>query len=260
MTNDKLGPDRRNERIKIGNNSCSICIRQELRRICKSDSFEAQYERLKKVPFVVKDNAIRDIIKARAAHFAKLKKRRQTNPSATLQCQFKFRSRKDRQESLLFSKRDWGRKSGDYFDLGFTKERLKSSETLPEKLETDTRLVRTRLGEYYLCVVQQVASKQVPKQSETQAPVSTHGVVSLDPGVRTFQTCYSPDGLVTEWGEADMTKVFKYCYETDRLQKRIRRAKGNSSKKYRMRKALYRLYKRVRNLLDEVHKKLSKWL
>ena len=57
-----------------------------------------------------------------------------------------------------------------------------------------------------------------------------------------------------------MTKVFKYCYETDRLQKRIRRAKGNSSKKYRMRKALYRLYKRVRNLVDEVHKKLSKWL
>ena len=66
--------------VRVVYNKCVEVIREkpetllhELRRICKSDSFNAQYERLEKVPSEVKDNAIRDIIKARAAHFAKLK-------------------------------------------------------------------------------------------------------------------------------------------------------------------------------------------
>ncbi len=86
-----------------------------------------------------------------------------------------------------------------------------------------------------------------------------HGVVSLDPGVRTFQTCFDTDGLIAEWGEADMTKLFQDCYAADRLQKRISNTKGNSTKKHRRRMAWHRLQK-IRNKVKEVHKKLSTWL
>jgi len=80
---------------------------------------------------------------------------------------------------------------------------MKSSEPLPEKLEAACRVVRERDGKFYVCL-----TSQVKKRSESQAPVSTHGVVALDPGVRTFQMCYDADGLVTEWGKVDWTSCF----------------------------------------------------
>lgn len=52
-----------------------------------------------------------------------------------------------------------------------------------------------RLGEFYLCI-----PKPLELRTENQGPfiVSEEQrrtrLVSLDPGVRTFMTCYSPDG------------------------------------------------------------------
>jgi transposase len=122
-------------------------------------------------------------------------------------------------------------------------------------LEATCRFIRDRLGHYYVCLVRQVAIR-----SENQAPTSPQGVVALDPGVRTFQTCYDADGLVAEWGEADMERLFKDCYAADRLQKRIKETKGNSTKRYKRRMAWHRLLQRIRHKVDEVHKKLSAWL
>jgi len=89
--------------------------------------------------------------------------------------------------------------------------------------------------------------------------VSTHGVVALDPGVRTFQTCYDADSRVTEWGKTDTDKLFRDCFAADRLQKRIAGTNGQSGKKYH-RRAWRRLLQRIRNRVDEVHKKLASWL
>jgi putative transposase len=78
--------------------------------------------------------------------------------------------------------------------------------------------------------------------------------------VRTFQTCYDADGLVTEWGESDMNTLFQNCYAADRLQGRIDATKGHSTKKHRRRLAWYRLLQGIRDKISEVHKKLATWL
>ncbi len=175
------------------------------------------------------------------------------DPAARLACKFKFRSKRDSQQSLEIRVRDWGRSCGMHSKL-FDQGVLKGAEELPKELEATCRLVRDRLKRYYICLVRQVAIR-----SENQAPKSTHGVVSLDPGVRTFQTCFDADGLVAEWGES-MTKLFQDCYAADRLQKRISNTKGNSIKKHRLHMAWHRLLETICNMVNEVHKKLSTWL
>ncbi|MCP3663106.1 MAG: transposase, partial [Gammaproteobacteria bacterium] len=225
-----------------------------LRARTKSDEMLAQHPWLADSPEDVRDGALQDLTKAQSVHFAKLRKLRDVDPAARLACKFKFQSKRDSQQSIEIRARDWGRSRGMYSKL-FGQGVLKWAEELPKELKATCRLVRDRLGRYYICLVRQVAIR-----SENQAPKSTHGVVYLDPGVRTFQTCFDADGLIAEWGEADMTKLFQHCYAADRLQKRISNTKGNSTKKHRRRMAWHRLLQKIRNKVNEVHKKLSTWL
>ncbi len=78
--------------------------------------------------------------------------------------------------------RDWGRTRGVYSSL-FGADKIRSSEQIPESLETEFRVVVHRLGHYVLCI-----PRSIPIRSDNQAPKSGEGVVSLDPGIRTFQT------------------------------------------------------------------------
>ena len=66
---------------------------------------------------------------------------------------------------------------------------------LPETLYSDSRLIRTRLGHYHLCL-----PLTIELRGENQAPKGSacrHSTISLDPGVRTFMTGYDADGAVT---------------------------------------------------------------
>ena len=63
--------------------------------------------------------------------------------------------------------------------------------------------------------------------------------VSMDPGVRTFQTCYSPDGVIIE---SDVG---------DRLQRLAKRADLMRSLKQRRR--LLQLYRKIRDVATDLH-------
>lgn len=228
---------------------------QSLRSQFMSPEFHEnpESEWLKTVPFDLKDNAIRDFDKARKAHFAKIRKVKASNSSATTTCHFKYRSKRDKQQSIVVRGRDWNRTRGMYSDV-LGKNVMNSSEELPEEMEADFRVVLDRLGHYYICIPRQVAI-----WSDDQAPKSHHGTVSMDPGVRTFQTCYDADGLVTEWGAGDMNGIFKDCYVADRLQGRIAKTTEKGKRRGR-RLAWFRKLEQIQNRINEVHKKLSTWL
>src|SRR5690606_14497365 len=84
--------------------------------------------------------------------------------------------------------------------------------------------------------------------------------IALDPGVRTFMTGYSPEGTITEWGSGDMQRIFRLCHTHDKLQSKWSQKEVKHRRRYRLKKAARRIRKKIRNLVDEAHKKLTKWL
>ena len=175
----------------------------------------------------------------------------------------KFRSKKARQESIVIRSKDWNSKTdrGKYAFL----HHIKAVESLPPRNDPnyiyyDMRILRTRLNHYYL-----VVPKPLDKKREKQAPsleeeLSGAGVVALDPGVRVFQSSYDPSGLVVEWGKGDITRIGRLCHAYDNLQSRWSRKNVRHRQRYKMKQAGLRIQLKIRNLIDDVHKRMVSWL
>jgi len=156
--------------------------------------------------------------------------------------------------------RQWGKAKESIFSLLF--RHMKSAEPLPEVMQYDFRIVRTRLNEYFMCVL-----KPLEPKSENQRPVFSGeskrrgaGIIALDPGVRTFMTGYDPSGMVYEWGAKDLNRIYRLCHALDDLQSRWSQKDVRHRKRYKLRKAACRIRKKIRNLVYDLHKRLAKWL
>ncbi|CAG8595736.1 1295_t:CDS:2 [Ambispora gerdemannii] len=92
-------------------------------------------------------------------------------------------------------------------------------------------------GEYtFLCKVK--TAEPLPEKPEYgSCLVMTH--IALDPGVHTFMTSYDPNELVVEWGEVNAQLAIKH-------------------KRYKLRRAMLRIQKKIRSLVDDCYHKLSK--
>jgi transposase len=51
----------------------------------------------------------------------------------------------------------------------------------------------------------------------------------------------------------------KLCYRYDKLQSKWPQPEINHRKKYRCKRAGARMQRRIRNLVDDLHKKVTKW-
>ena len=199
------------------------------------------------VPYEVRDAAMVDLCNARNSNFVKKKK----NPAHTFD--IKYRSRKAPQEAIMI--RSYSFKKGVFYPKFWGKEPLRSSEPLPDTVDYDCRLVRTRLNQYYLCIPMPL---EMASDNQARQPKR---IVALDPGVRTFHTAYDPSGAVMEFGKGDMKRIKRICDHMDNLQSRLASNKNLRHKqRYRMRRAWRKMQWRIRNLVDECHKKIVKFL
>ena len=198
-------------------------------------------------PTEVREGAIADFQKAVNANKAKAKK------SATpLAFEMKFKSAKAESDSILISKK----KCAKEVEL-LSKMMGERGKPVDLKWQHDMRLQKTRDGRFYICI-----PKPTVKVSDSQAPPSmwaNDGVVALDPGVRTFVTGFDALGNVFEWGADDVQQLCRLQYHLDKLCKKIRQSRRHRSR-YNMRKAASRLQNRIHQLVDELHRKLCKWL
>ncbi|KAK9339151.1 hypothetical protein V1521DRAFT_428417 [Lipomyces starkeyi] len=107
-------------------------------------------------------------------------------------------------------------------------------------------------GHFYLCVPGPL--------EEVEGPAGVPRVMSLDPGVRTFMTGYSPDGEVLELGMADIGHIYRLCHRMDALQSRWSMKGVEHKKKWRMKRAAAMIRRRIRNLVDDLHCRTAKFL
>lgn len=223
---------------------------------------EATGGRLRDVPYEIRDGSLRDLHKAAKALRAKAKKRGGAGPVV-----YKFRRRKDLTESVALRKRNlncktergsvWPELFGTVGDRSAM--RTERGKRLPGEFLHDTRLFHdTRTNKWYLCIPLKLTAREaLDTQGRSAEPPKTAGVVSIDPGVRTFATCYDPDGVVTKWGN-NCKALGWIARKAARVEGRAKAAKGRSRK--RLHGYAARLRERMRCLASELHHKLALWL
>jgi putative transposase len=142
----------------------------------------------------------------------------------------KFRSRKDSQ-IIKFSVSDY--QNGLYkTKLGF----LKLSESLPKNI-CDASLTLAN-GQYYLNVPYKTILQPADNQGE---------MVALDPGVRTFQTYYSPSSC-GEIGAKCIGRIYRLCQHLDNLMSR------------KLWKPAAKVRTKIKNLVSELHFQAANFL
>ena len=102
----------------------------------------------------------------------------------------------------------------------------------------------------------------LPYKAPKSKNKGTH-VLSTDPGVRTFQTVYCPDGFVMGLGEGSGAKLRRI---KEIINNKTRKLKQNKSKKEHkkrnkaLKRAILKLRKRMENLQTELHNKTCNFL
>jgi len=78
----------------------------------------------------------------------------------------------------------------------------------------------------------ETAHENQVRQFTAEEEAQGSGVVALDPGIRTFQTCYDPSGVVVEFGKNDIGRIYRLCHVMDDLQSRWSQKEVKHRKRY----------------------------
>jgi IS605 OrfB family transposase len=224
---------------------------QELRdKICANENYLVENKWMletredlggrKNSEFDLRDEALRDLMKNMKSSKAKGGK-----------FQLKYKSKKDPCQSLSVLGKKWNKGDKSFYKPIFN-PKIKSSETLPKTLNYDSRLLITQTGKYYLCVPEPLVIKR-----DNQAPQGS--MIFIDPGSKNFITCYDPEGKIITWGKRDVGRLARLFHYKNKLSSKLSKI-TNMNKKKRMKKAVLRMNENIRNLVSDLHKKLSKWL
>jgi putative transposase len=215
---------------------------------------------LKAIPDKVKAGAVADFVNAVKSNRAKQRLR----PSHTFE--MKYRAKKDKLQTILIPKDACDQK------LCFFKRTLgpvmtwrdrssKIGEELCFPVGSDSRLSVDAAGRYHLHVVtgmEDRTTRRCMTRGDSQASVRM-GVVGLDPGVKTFQTFYSPGGMCGKIGKGLDKRIGKLRKHLNDLNARCKAEKSNT-RRARMKKASARMRLKIRNIVDELHWKAASFL
>ena len=222
----------------INKNPDKKFTKKELRKMfINNENYKINNTWMLAIPYNIRDNALNDLL-----HNIETNKIKKTHFN------LKFQSLKEN-NSIKVENRLWN-KNGAFRTI-FNSKLMKCREKLPEKLIYDSRIKCNKLKEYYFCI-----PKPLDKRCENQTPIKS--IIALDPGVRTFQTGYDISGRLIEIGKNDIGILSRLIYYKEKLQSKI--ANTIHKKKRRMNKAFLRINKRIYNLVNDAHRKISKWL
>jgi transposase len=238
-------------------NSCLYYIKQEyiknksnvlsqklLRdKFINNKNYEKENKWMLGIPYDIRDESLRDLLKNYKSNFAKGEV-----------FSINYKSKKCYTESLSVLNKHWNNKNSIYTKL-FTGS-LKAEQKLPNVLKRDCRLKKTKLNEYFICIPKLLTLRN---KETNVCENQVNNVISLDPGVRTFQTGYDPNGYIHNIGTNNIGMLSRLLHYKHKIQSKITKTTGHSSRR-NLKKAMLRISRRIKNLVLDCHKKVALWL
>ena len=124
-----------------------------------------------------------------------------------------------------------------------------------EKVDGAVRITRNRRGQFFMHVPTKVPFTDIPaRKAQAQRTV-----VALDPGVRTFQTTFSPTDGCGEYcaKENGFAAVFKEALKCDETITALRDPRLSKLKHMRLMHHKYCLFDRAHNMVRDLHRKVA---
>lgn len=203
------------------------------------------------VPYDTRQLAIKELITAYVSNFAKIKK-------GTMSSGFevKFKSRKhmtsfafhvDKSALNMASRSIFVRRlKGKEGTLRMSARDIKKFNRIKEV--KDFQIIYEKPDRWYLCL----------PHIKTYETKKTHESVFLDPGIRTFQTFWSPDGLCGKIGKQLAPEINAINHEIDWLKSLMTRV--NAKRRRSMRDKCQRLRNKAKDIITDVHNKAIHFL
>ncbi|UPR01096.1 putative IS605 transposase [Chloropicon primus] len=125
------------------------------------------------------------------------------------------------------------------------------------KIEGAVKITRNRLGQFHMHIPIATPWDRLPPLK----PENKRKVVALDPGVRTFQTSYSPQEGVGEYakGERGFARLFNLCWRIDEIisERKDPKVKLPYLDRRDLKRQQYACMEKLRGLTNELHKKVA---
>lgn len=221
------------------NKDKKLTLKELRKRVINNDNYKEKDQWMLKYEYDLRDEALQDLLKNIKSNLEKGKK-----------FEIKYKRKKDKENSISVLSKKWN-KTKNFYSCVFRPDILKSSENLPTKLIYTSRLMVTPTKKYYLAI-----PKPLKMAGENQA--LKNSMIFLDPGVKNFITGYDPSGKIIIFGERYIGRIARLLHYKKKIQSRI--SKANHKKKINLKKGMLNIFEKIRNLVSEIHKKLTKWL
>jgi putative transposase len=147
---------------------------------------------------------------------------------------------------------------------------VKNLNLFPDTLKNNSKLiVRGKYKKYYNyifehdCIIQKNNYQYfllVPKEKDISYQKANKDIVSLDPGIRSFQTFYTPDGYVGDLGTKDLKDKLKKLTKKLDLKNSLYSKTKNKKKKLQVKKKCSKLRTKIKNIVSNFHWKMTNFL
>lgn len=220
----------------------------------------------KDIPFDTRQGAIRKFVAALSSFFERKKAHPETEMPG-------FLSKKSQRDSVFAVNKKAVTFQGNQlrvFPSRLTsvirvahkdKKRLRKHLEAPDTEACDAEIVRTYTGKWYILLPRKAPSKEPEPMWASQA----YNSVFLDPGGRTFQTFYSPDGVAGKLGD-DFYKGRRMeatLHRADKLMGKAAKLANQTGEGRRRRRIIIRaqaLRTKVRDTVRDLHRKACHFL
>ena len=204
---------------------------------------------LKKVPFDTRQLVLKQLASNFKTNFTLLQRKK------IKFFEMKFKTKKNANQCFFGNK-----KALDIQNLRIFKRRLKNpfkirnrmKKYLSKAIVESDFIIKREKNRYFLCL-------PMSRRNTTSKQTQPYTRVALDPGVRTFQTFYSDQGIAGKIGDSVCEKLIDIGLLQDNLQSNIRSVKSKRTR-YNLKKRCFLLRTKIKNIVKDLHWKTCHFL